>query len=73
MERAKGGELPNLFFFSPGLIRVVFDFVSEDVWSWDLFITSFLQSRYLHEREWITEKPSHDRQSGLPWTNENDV
>ena len=75
MERAKGGEFPIFSpLSSPILIRVIFVIVSKDVWPWNLLITSILQSRYLHrELEWITEKPSHDRQSGLTWTNEDDV
>lgn len=61
---------PYLLLF----IRAIFVFVSKDVWPWNLLITSFLKSRYLlRKREWNSEKPSHDRQSGLPWTNEDDV
>ena len=74
MERSKGGEFPIFSLIIPILIRAIFVFVSKDVWPWNLLITSILQSRYLHrELEWITEKPSHDRQSGLTWTNEDDV
>ena len=74
MERAKGGEFLISFPIIPILIGAIFVFVSKNVWPWNLLITSFLQSRYLHrKRECINEKPSHDRQSSLPWTNEDDV
>lgn len=58
----------------PILIQAIFVFISKDVWPWNLLITSFLQSRYLlQKRESFSQKSSHDCQSGLPWTNEDDV
>ena len=71
MERAKGGEFP---VFSLSFLYLYFVFDSKNVWPWNLLITSFFQSKYLlQEHEWINEKPSHDCQSGLPRTNEDDV
>lgn len=70
----KAVSFPNLFpYHSYTYSSDISSSVSKDVWPWNLLITSFLQSRYLHEHEWTNEKSSHDRQSGLTWTNEDDV
>ena len=74
MEKAKGGEFYPFPTIPIILIGVTFIFVSEDVWSWDLLVERFLQSRYLLWKRGQDRKgPSDDRQSGLTWANEDHV